>query len=98
MLGKVMALFQSHTGYIANNVHIGCNIYGKTLKKRHDLTKPQGVRGRNSDNTRLRAVLDWEPSVSLENGLDTTYHWIEKQLVEQGRLGCVASAYPIERS
>ena len=79
-------------------VDIVCNISGKTLKKRHDLTKPQGVRGRNSDNTRLREVLGWEPSVSLENGLDTTYHWIEKQLVEQGRLECIASAYPIERS
>ncbi|TMQ70431.1 MAG: NAD-dependent epimerase/dehydratase family protein, partial [Candidatus Eisenbacteria bacterium] len=48
----------------------------KTLKKKHDLTKPQGVRGRNSDNSRLRKVLGWEPAVSLEKGLDTTYRWI----------------------
>lgn len=41
---------------------------------------PQGVRGRNSDNTRLREVLGWEPKVSLEDGLELTYRWIEKQV------------------
>ena len=41
---------------------------------------PQGVRGRNSDNTRLRTVLGWEPEVSLEQGLTRTYNWIEKRV------------------
>lgn len=41
---------------------------------------PQGVRGRNSDNTRLRQVLGWEPAVSLEDGLAKTYAWIEQQV------------------
>lgn len=41
---------------------------------------PQGVRGRNSDNSRLRQVLGWEPGVSLEHGLQQTYQWIEKQV------------------
>ena len=41
---------------------------------------PQGVRGRNSDNTKLRKVLNWEPSVSLEKGLAVTYKWIEEQV------------------
>lgn len=41
---------------------------------------PQGVRGRNSDNTRLRRVLDWEPGVDLEEGLALTYRWIEHQV------------------
>jgi GDP-D-mannose 3', 5'-epimerase len=41
---------------------------------------PQGVRGRNSDNRRLRAVLGWEPSVALRQGLEPTYRWIEKQV------------------
>lgn len=41
---------------------------------------PQGVRGRNSDNARLRSVLGWEPHVSLEEGLEATYLWIEKQV------------------
>ena len=61
-------------------------IAGKQLVKRHDLGKPQGVRGRNSDNTRLKKVLGWEPSVSLEAGLDVTYKWIEGELVKAGRL------------
>jgi nucleoside-diphosphate-sugar epimerase len=41
---------------------------------------PQGVRGRNSDNTKLREVVGWEPGVALEEGLAETYRWIEKQL------------------
>jgi nucleoside-diphosphate-sugar epimerase len=41
---------------------------------------PQGVRGRNSDNTRLREVLGWEPVIKLEEGLAETYRWIEKQV------------------
>jgi GDP-D-mannose 3', 5'-epimerase len=44
---------------------------------------PQGVRGRNSDNGRLRAVLGWEPSISLEEGLARTYAWIEDQVRER---------------
>jgi len=57
-------------------------IAGKRIGKRYDLTKPQGVRGRNSDNTRLREVLKWEPSISLEVGLDRTYHWIAGELAK----------------
>src|SRR6185312_7319251 len=57
-------------------VDIVAGIAGKRILKRYDLTKPQGVRGRNSDNTRLRQVLNWEPAVTLEEGLETTYHWI----------------------
>jgi GDP-D-mannose 3',5'-epimerase len=41
---------------------------------------PQGVRGRNSDNSRLRQVLGWEPSVPLDTGLAETYRWIDKQI------------------
>jgi GDP-D-mannose 3',5'-epimerase len=55
-------------------------IAGKTVKKRHDLSKPQGVRGRNADITVMRSVLGWEPQVSLEAGLATTYAWIYEQL------------------
>ena len=49
------------------------------IRKRH-VEGPQGVRGRNSDNSRLREVLAWEPSVSLEEGLARTYAWIEQQV------------------
>jgi nucleoside-diphosphate-sugar epimerase len=64
-------------------VDIVANIAGKKIGKRYDLTKPQGVRGRNSDNTRLREVLKWEPTISLEDGLNITYHWIAGELEKQ---------------
>lgn len=55
-------------------------VSGKTdISVRH-VDGPQGVRGRNSDNTRLREVLGWEPERTLEEGLTETYRWIEKQL------------------
>jgi GDP-D-mannose 3', 5'-epimerase len=66
-------------------VDIVSKIAGKTVKRRHDLTKPQGVRGRNSDNTKLRQVLEWEPRVSLEDGLKLTYDWIWNELKKEGR-------------
>jgi GDP-D-mannose 3',5'-epimerase len=55
-------------------------IAGKKLVKVHDLSKPQGVRGRNSDNNRLRQVLGWEPSIDLKTGLVPTYKWIEGEV------------------
>jgi len=69
-----------------------CGIAGKNLTKQHDLTKPQGVRGRNSDNTLLRKVLGWEPNTPLEKGLAVTYKWIEGELKkkEAGELAEVA--------
>jgi nucleoside-diphosphate-sugar epimerase len=66
-------------------IDIVSKIAGKKLVKRHDLSKPQGVRGRNSDNTLLNRVLGWQPTVSLEDGLKTTYRWIEGQLKKAGR-------------
>jgi nucleoside-diphosphate-sugar epimerase len=62
-------------------IDIIAKIAGKTIRKRHDLTKPQGVRGRNSDNEQTRRVLGWEPSIPLEVGLAGTYRWIESQMV-----------------
>jgi GDP-D-mannose 3',5'-epimerase len=67
-------------------VDIVAKIAGKNIKKKHDLTKPQGVRGRNSDNTRLRQVLGWEPQIPLEVGLEKTYKWIESELKKKGRI------------
>jgi GDP-D-mannose 3', 5'-epimerase len=67
-------------------VELIAKIAGKRLTRRHDLNKPQGVRGRNSDNRRLRQTLGWEPSVSLEEGLIVTYRWIENELRRAGRL------------
>jgi GDP-D-mannose 3', 5'-epimerase len=60
-------------------------VAGKTIKKRHDPTKPQGVRGRNADLTMMRSVLSWEPQVSLEKGLASTYAWIKAQVERRAR-------------
>jgi nucleoside-diphosphate-sugar epimerase len=57
-------------------------VAGKRLVKRHDLSKPQGVRGRNSDNTLASTVLGWQPSISLEQGLSETYRWIASRVTE----------------
>jgi nucleoside-diphosphate-sugar epimerase len=59
-----------------------CAIAGVSPAKRH-VPGPQGVRGRNSDNSRLRQVLGWEPQISLEDGLARTYRWIEDQVRQQ---------------
>jgi len=71
-------------------VEIVARIAGKRIRKRYDVTKPQGVRGRNSDNTRLREVLGWEPGTPLEEGLEATYRWIYDQLVKAGRVRKIA--------
>src|SRR6059058_4110759 len=67
-------------------VDIVAKVAGKHIAKQHDLSKPQGVRGRNSDNSLLRKVLDWEPVISLEEGLGRTYEWIRGELVKSGRV------------
>jgi GDP-D-mannose 3', 5'-epimerase len=54
-------------------------IAGIQIVRKH-VPGPQGVRGRNSDNTRLRQVLNWEPEITLEEGLLHTYLWIEAQV------------------
>jgi len=61
-------------------VDIIAKIAGKNIKKRYLLDKPQGVRGRNSDNTLCKRVLNWEPKISLEEGLTRTYLWVEQEL------------------
>ena len=57
-------------------------ISGKQITKKYDLTAPQGVRGRNADLTLVRNKIGWEPKVSLEEGLEKTYKWIEKKVNE----------------
>lgn len=54
-------------------------IAGVTLNRHYNLDAPKGVRGRNSDNTRIRNLLGWEPSIPLRTGLEKTYLWIEEQ-------------------
>lgn len=58
-------------------------IAGLKLKRRYKLDAPQGVRGRNSDNTLIQKLLNWEPTISLQNGLEKTYRWIYDEMVSQ---------------
>jgi len=53
---------------------------GKHLHKAYEPNRPQGVRGRNSDNTLIRSLLHWEPSIPLRHGIPKTYQWIASQL------------------
>lgn len=55
-------------------------IAGKKLRKTHDLSAAQGVRGRNADLTLVKKVLRWQPQVTLEEGLSKTFEWIKEQL------------------
>jgi len=55
-------------------------VAGKKLVKVYDLDKPQGVKGRNADVSKVWEVLGWSPIVSLELGLKETYQWISAQI------------------
>lgn len=59
-------------------------IAGISLKRNYDMSKPQGVRGRNSDNTLIKEVFDWEPSISLIEGMEKTYRWVYDQVYRSG--------------
>jgi nucleoside-diphosphate-sugar epimerase len=59
-------------------------ISGVTVQRSYNLDAPQGVRGRNSDNTLFRQIYGWEPSISLKEGLEQTYAWIYDQLKARG--------------
>jgi nucleoside-diphosphate-sugar epimerase len=64
-------------------VEIVEGIAGIKVRRNHNMDAPQGVRGRNSDNTRIKAELGWEPGISLEEGLSKTYAWIHDRLAER---------------
>lgn len=57
------------------------DIAGLKLKRSYKLDAPKGVNGRNSDNTKIREYLGWEPSIRLKNGLERTYEWIQKEML-----------------
>jgi GDP-D-mannose 3', 5'-epimerase len=73
-------------------VDMVARIAGKRVTKRHNLNGPQGVRGRNSNNVRLREVLGWEPSIPLERGLALTFEWIQAQVLSKTPVSVGASA------
>jgi len=57
-------------------------ISSKKITKQYDLKAPQGVRGRNADLTLVQKQIGWKPKVSLEEGLEKTYKWIEMKVNE----------------
>ena len=61
-------------------VDLAENIAGLKLERNYNLKAPKGVNGRNSDNTLIKKLLGWEPSISLKSGLEKTYHWIYGQM------------------
>jgi len=62
------------------------NIAGVKVKRNYNLSAPQGVNGRNSDNTKIKQYLGWEPSISLRVGLEKTYAWIHDQMTRSPSL------------
>jgi nucleoside-diphosphate-sugar epimerase len=60
-------------------VGIAEEIAGVKLERKYKLDAPKGVNGRNSDNTKIKHYLGWEPSIRLKEGLARTYEWIESQ-------------------
>ena len=68
---------------INNLVGLVEEIGGIKLERKYDLDAPTGVAGRNSDNTFIRQVLDWEPGTPLNDGMRETYTWIEQQFLDR---------------
>jgi nucleoside-diphosphate-sugar epimerase len=56
------------------------SIAGVELTRSYDLSAPQGVRGRNSDNELVQRLLSWSPSTRLEDGMRTTYEWVRDEM------------------
>jgi GDP-D-mannose 3', 5'-epimerase len=56
-------------------------IAGIKLKRNYNLAAPKGVSGRNSDNTKIKKYLGWEPSIRLKDGMSKTYAWIESEML-----------------
>ena len=65
-------------------VDITAKVAGKQISKKH-IPGPLGVRGRNSDNTLIREVLNWDYEQTLEEGISKTYKWITEQIALQAK-------------
>ncbi len=59
------------------------DIAGVKLERKHDMNAPQGVYGRNSDNTKIQEYLGWEPSTPLREGMEITFKWIKEQYLQR---------------
>jgi nucleoside-diphosphate-sugar epimerase len=62
-------------------VDITEDVAGVKVRRNYNLSAPKGVNGRNSDNTLIKQLLNWEPSIRLRDGIERTYAWIHDQMV-----------------
>ena len=74
---KPASIFDRNLAYMVER------IAGVKLERRYDPDAPKGVAGRNSDNTFIRSVLDWEPLTPLQTGMEKTYAWIAQQYADR---------------
>lgn len=81
---KPLNLGSSELVSINELVDIAEGIAGVKLDRKYDLTAPQGVRGRNSDNTLIKKTYKWEPSIPLRDGMAHLYKWIYKEMTRNG--------------
>jgi nucleoside-diphosphate-sugar epimerase len=77
---EAMNLGSSEMVTINQLVDIVEDVAGIAVERNYDLSAPRGVRGRNSDNTLIRELLGWEPSITLREGLEKTYAWVYEQV------------------
>lgn len=82
-IGEPINIGRSELVTINQLVSIVERIAGVTLERHYKLDAPQGVRGRNSDNALIKQLMGWEPSISLQTGLEKTYQWIYDQMTAQ---------------
>ena len=64
-----------------------------SVEKNYLLNKPKGVRGRSSDNTKIKKILNWSPSINLKSGLQKTYNWIESDILSGSNLKKFTKVY-----
>ena len=83
LTGTPINLGSSELVSINELARVAQEIGGVSLTHAHDLEAPQGVAGRNSDNTMIKEILDWEPDTPLREGLAKTYQWIEQQYMDR---------------
>ena len=83
LIGTPINLGSSELVSINELAQVAEEIGEVSLTHSYDLEAPQGVAGRNSDNTMIKEVLDWEPDTPLREGLSKTYKWIEQQYLDR---------------
>ena len=78
-IGAYLSEYLSKKGHIVREFDIVSKISGKPVEKKH-VKGPLGVRGRNSNNDLIREKLDWDYSMTLEEGIEKTFNWIHSQV------------------